>query len=209
MTDIPPEPPVAPTSWVRQLVDFGALLAFIAAFVVLRVRGVEQAEALIQATWVLIGASAIALAVGFLVERRLAFMPLIVGGFALVFGLLTVIFHNEEIIKIKLTVLNALLAAALLGGLALKRNFARMVLGSALPLREAAWRALTVRYGLYFAACAIANEVVRLNVGEDGYMTFRSILWVAALIFSAAQVPLILKELKAHEAAQAGPDAQA
>ncbi len=202
MTDIPPEPPVRQTSWVRQLVDFGALVAFVAAFVVLRVRGLEQAEALIQATWVLIGASVLALAVGLLVERRLAFMPLLVGGFALVFGLLTVIFHNEEIIKIKLTVMNGLLAALLLGGLAMKRNFARMLLGSALPLREAAWRTLTLRYGLYFAACAIANEVVRLNVGEDGYMTFRSVLWVAALIFSGAQVPLIFRELKAAEADQ-------
>lgn len=200
MTHIPPEPPVRQASWVRQLVDFGALVAFVAAFVVLRVRGLEQAEALIQATWVLIGASILALAVGLLVERRLAFMPLLVGGFALVFGLLTVIFHNEEIIKIKLTVMNGLLAALLLGGLAMKRNFARMLLGSALPLRDAAWRTLTLRYGLYFAACAIANEVVRLNFGEDAYMTFRSVLWVAALIFSGAQVPLIFRELKAAEA---------
>ena len=68
---------------VRQLVDFGALLAFMAAYAVNRfARGLDGQEALVQATWVLVGASALALLVGWIAERRLAPLPLLAGGFA-------------------------------------------------------------------------------------------------------------------------------
>lgn len=50
--------------WIRQAVDFGALLCFAAAYFITR--------DMIKATWVLVVASAIALAVGYLVEKRFA-----------------------------------------------------------------------------------------------------------------------------------------
>ena len=43
---------------IRQAVDFGALLAFMAAYAINRfARGLDGQEALVQATWVLVGAS--------------------------------------------------------------------------------------------------------------------------------------------------------
>ena len=69
---------------IRQAVDFGALVAFMAAYAINRfARGLDGQEALVQATWVLVGASLIALIVGYVVERRLAPLPLLTGGFAL------------------------------------------------------------------------------------------------------------------------------
>jgi hypothetical protein len=80
MTDAPaPEP--KNRQWIRQLVDFGALAAFMISYFTTR--------DMIFATWVLVGASALALVVGFAVERRFAPLPLITGLFALVFGMLT------------------------------------------------------------------------------------------------------------------------
>jgi len=78
---------------IRQAVDFGALVAFMAAYAVNRfARGLDGQEALVQATWVLVGASLIALIVGYVVERRLAPLPLLTGGFALIFGVLTIVY---------------------------------------------------------------------------------------------------------------------
>ncbi|MDO1558953.1 inner membrane-spanning protein YciB [Brevundimonas sp. 2R-24] len=182
---------------IRSAVDFGALLAFMGSFIFLRVRGVEQAEAMIQATWVLVGASILALLVGWRVERRLALMPLITGVFALVFGALTLIFHNAEFVKIKLTVLNGMLAAALFGGVLLGKNPLKALLDGALTLPDAAWRTLTIRYGFYFLVVAIANEVVRNLGSEDQWMQFRMVLWFAAAVFGLAQVPFIMKQMKA------------
>jgi len=189
-------------AWIRSAVDFGALAAFVAAFGFLRVvRKVESDEALIQATWVLMAGSAIALAAGWLVERRLAWLPAITGAFALVFGAMTVFFHDPEIIKIKLTVQNGLLAAILLGSLAFGRLPAKAILGEAIRLPDAAWRTLTFRYGLYFVFCAVANEVVRRAFSDDFWVfPFRPALLVGALLFAIAQAPFIMKHMQTEEA---------
>nr|WP_313518855.1 septation protein IspZ [Brevundimonas diminuta] len=200
--------------WIRQAVDFGALVAFMAAYFITR--------DMIKATWVLVIASIIALAVGFVLERRLAPMPLITGGFALVFGILTIVTDDDLFVKLKLTVQNGLLAAVLLGSLPLKKYPFKALLGSAIKVTDEAWRKLTFRYGLYFLAVAIANEVFRsptavtaiwstLNLGTpdpNGVWTaFRGVLWIAASIFGLSQVPLILKNMtKDEERGPASPD---
>ena len=58
-------------------------------------------------------AVAVAVVVGLVVEKRLALMPLLVGGFALVFGLLTLLTGDGLWVKVKVTALNGGLAVAL------------------------------------------------------------------------------------------------
>lgn len=191
-----PMPAPPPNSWVRPLVDFGALIAFVGAFIYARVQGMESNDSMVLATWALTIASAIALSVGFIVERRLAPLPLITGSFALIFGILTIVLHDGDVIKIKITVLNGLLALVLLGGVMMGKSPAKMLLGDSIRLPDAAWRTLTIRYGLYFAACAIANEIVWRTQSDDVWITvFRPALWVAAIAFGLAQLPFIMKHL--------------
>ena len=181
---------------IRQAVDFGALLAFMAAYVVNRfVRGLDGQEALVQATWVLIGASAIALIVGSVVEKRLAPLPLLTGGFALIFGVLTLVFHDPTLLKIKLTIQNGLLAIVLLGSLPLGRYPFKYLLGDAIRITDLGWRGLTLRYGLYFAAVAIVNEVVWRTQSDDTWVAFRGGLWIASAAFGIWQVFFIMKHL--------------
>jgi intracellular septation protein len=122
----PPAPeqpaPARKESNLRQLVDFGGLLAFGAAFLVMRLRGMSGDDALVHATWFLVAGSAVGVAVGLIVEKRLALMPLLVGGFALVFGLLTVLTGDGLWVKIKVTALNLSLAVALIGGVLLNKQ---------------------------------------------------------------------------------------
>ena len=44
------------------------------------------------------------------------------------------------------------------------------------------------------------NEIVRRGWDEDVYVGFRSVLWVAALLFGLANLPLILKDQKERAA---------
>ena len=156
------------------------------------------------------GASAVALAVGFALERRFAPLPLITGLFALIFGLLTIFTHDDLFVKLKLTVQNGLLAVVLLGSLPLRKYPFKMLLGSAIRVNDAAWRTLTLRYGLYFLAVAILNEVFRSPEavttiwGWFGWAapdpnavwtSFRGVLWIAASLFGLSQVPLIMKNM--------------
>ncbi|MEN8161097.1 MAG: septation protein IspZ, partial [Myxococcota bacterium] len=64
-------------------------------------------------------------------------------------------------IKIKPTILYGLLAAVLIGGQLAGRSLLRPVLGTAIQLRDAGWRALTWRWGLFFVFMGVLNEVLR------------------------------------------------
>ena len=198
MTDAP-TPEAHRPQWIRQAVDFGALLCFAVAYFV--------TKDMIKATWVLVIASAVALAVGYLVEKRFAPLPLITGAFALVFGGLTIFFHDESIIKIKLTVQNAMLAIVLLGSLPLNKSPFKYLLGEAIKVTDEAWRVLTLRYGLYFAAIAIVNEVVWRTQPDGVWVQFRVGLWILACVFGLIQIPYIMKHMvKDEEPGPTSPD---
>jgi intracellular septation protein len=225
--ELDPAPPKGEKgSGLRQAVDFGGLLAFGLAFLVLRLRGMSGDEALVNATWALVAGSAVAVVVGLVVEKRLALMPLLVGGFALVFGLLTLLTGDGLWVKVKVTALNGGLAVALLGGYLLHKQPLKALLGTVIPINDRAWRTLTLRYGLYFLAVAIVNEAVRsealvamvaprIGLGHldpaDVWVSFRGVLWIASSVFGLSQIPLIMGNLTSAEApvdpmAPAGPD---
>lgn len=171
---------------VRGLVDYGGPLVFLIAYLITR--------DMIAATWALVAGSGVALLAGFLLERRIAPMPLIAGGAALVFGLLTIIFQDERFVKIKPTVLNLGFAAFLLGGVVLKRNPLKALLGETLSLPDHAWRRLTINYGVFFLFVAALNEVVWRTQPNDVWVFFRMPgLQLLALVFSFTQVPMMMK----------------
>jgi intracellular septation protein len=182
---------------------------------VMRLRGLSGDEALVHATWFLVAGSAVGVAVGLIVEKRLALMPLLVGGFALVFGLLTVLTGDGLWVKVKVTALNLSLAVALIGGIFLGKQPLKALLGTVIPINDQAWRTLTLRYGVYFLAVAIVNELVRSEalVGwaaaqlgrtdidpADVWVSFRGVLWIASSAFGLSQIPLIMRNLTSTDA---------
>ena len=186
--------------WVRGVVDFGGLAAFLVAFFYFKSTGMPQSEALIQATWALVAGSAVALVIGFVVERRIAPFPLIGGLAALVFGGLTLIFHDPRLLKIKPTVMNTAFGVILLGGLAMRKNPLKLLLGEAMQMPDEGWRKLTLNYGLFFLALAVLNEIVWRTQSEATWVLFRFPgLLVLSVVFSFAQVPLMMKYAKTDE----------
>jgi intracellular septation protein len=199
---------------IRAVVDYGGLLLFAVAYFAklrfvaaptsllhfnLAIGGAGKGDITAATWWLLIG-SVVSLIVGLVAERRLAPMPLIAGGFALVFGTLTVVLHDPNFIKIKPTVTNLVFAAALFVGLAMKRNPLAWLLSDALPLPEDAWRTLTIRYGIFFLSMAALNEIVRRTQSNDVWVLFRFPgLILLAVAFSLTQAPLLMKYLNSSE----------
>lgn len=176
---------------VRFVVDYGGLIAFLVGFFLFTGRD------LVAATWWLVGGSAIALLVGLVVERRIAPIPAVSGGAALVFGGLTLIFQDETFVKIKPTIMNALFGSALIGGLLMGKSPLKMLIGSSLALPDEAWRKLTLNYGLYFFATAILNEIVWRTQPNEVWVLFRMPgLMILGLVFSFAQVPIMMKHMR-------------
>jgi intracellular septation protein len=187
--------------WVRGLVDYGGLVVFLLGFFYnTKIAGLASREALVEATWWLVGGSGLALVVGLIFERRIAPFPLISGGAALLFGGLTLFFHDVRFVKMKPTVMNTLFGAVLLGGLALRKNPLKLLLGDAVKMPEEGWRKLTLNYGLFFLALAAINEVVWRTQPDDIWVVFRFPgLLILSVLFSFAQVPLMMKYAKTDE----------
>ncbi len=83
----------------------------------------------------------------------------------------------------------------LLGSLPLKKYPFKYLLGDAIKITDLGWRGLTLRYGLYFAAVAIVNEIVWRTQGDDTWVAFRGGLWIASAAFGIWQVFFIMKHL--------------
>ena len=186
--------------WVRGVVDYGGLVAFLIGFFLNRGGGMTSQEALVQATWWLVGGSLLGLVVGFVFEKRIAPFPLIAGGAALVFGGLTLFFHDVRFVKLKPTVMNSLFGVALLGGLILRKNPLKLLLGDAVKMPDEGWRKLTLNYGLFFLALAGLNEIVWRTQPDDIWVVFRFPgLLILTVLFGFAQVPLMMKYAKTDE----------
>jgi intracellular septation protein len=145
------------------------------------------------ATWTLVVLSAAALALSLIVERRIAPIPAFSGGAALIFGGLSLALHRADLLQMKMSIVDGALGAVLFGGLILQRHPLKALLGGAINLPDRAWRVLTIRYGLFFWCSAIANEIIRRTQTPEIWATFRVVAIGAAVLFGAAQFPLLRK----------------
>jgi intracellular septation protein len=179
--------------WIRYFVDYSALVVFLIAYFV-------TGRSIANATWALVGGSALALIVGLAVERRIAPFPLIAGGAGLVFGGASLFFHDPRILKIKPTVMNIVFAILLLGGMAMGKNPMRLLLGDAFEMPEGTWRRLTVNYAVFFFGLAALNEFIWRTQPEPTWVLYRFPgMMVLTVAFSLAHTPLLMKYVKPDE----------
>ncbi|OCW58983.1 septation protein A [Hoeflea olei] len=137
-------------------------------------------------------ATAIALTVSWMLTRTLPVMPLLSGVIVLVFGALTLWLQDETFIKVKPTIINTMFGVILLGGLAFGKSFLGYVFDSAFRLDAEGWRKLTLRWGLFFLAMAVLNEVVWRNFSTDFWIAFK--VWgnmPLSIVFTLMQLPLM------------------
>ena len=181
---------------IRAAVEYGPLLAF---FIANALGGIYAATA----TYMI--AATIALGVSWVMVRKLPVMPLVALVFVLVFGGLTIWLHDDTFIKLKVTLVNALFGAILLGGLLFRRPLLQLVMGHSVDMDEEGWRKLTWRWGLFFFALAALNEVVWRNVSTETWVNFKVFGLIGlTLVFAMAQAPLMLRHMK-EKPEDAGP----
>jgi intracellular septation protein len=159
-------------------------------------------KAIMPATVAIVVGSVLALTLGFLVERRVAWIPLVAGGAAVVFGGLTLVFDDPRFLYMKPTIMNLLFASVMFGGVWLRKNPLKTLFQDTIRMTDVGWRRLTIRYGVFFVCVAALNEIVWRTQPEQVWVLFRMPgLLILPVVFSISQVPHILKEMKALEAA--------
>jgi intracellular septation protein len=181
------EPEVDAQQLWKLLVELGPLVVF---FIV------NSRAGIFWGTGVLIAATAVSIVVSRVMFGKLAIMPLISAFFVVIFGGLTLWLEDELFIKLKPTIVNLIFASILLGGLLFGQSLLRHLFGEVFRLTDEGWRQLTLRWGLFFIALAILNEIVWRNFPTDTWVSFKVFgIMPLTMIFGIAQMGL----LKAHE----------
>lgn len=199
-------PAAKPPSWLKLGIEMGPLVLFfvanarprlfeplVAPFLPKPLLNGENAG-LFTATFVLMVAVLVALAVSWLSTRRLPVMPVVTAVLVIFFGALTFYLQDPTFIKMKPTVLYVCFALALYGGLALRKPLLPILFDRAFDLTERGWHLLTLRWANCFLLLAALNEIVWRTQSNDVWVAFKFPgLFVLLFLFSLAQLPLILR----------------
>ena len=173
---------------LKSITDFGPLLVFLFFYY-------NSDKDLKIAIPPFIIATIVALAVVWILEKKIPMVPLIGGIFITLFGGLTIYFNNPIFIYIKPTIINILFGLALLFG----KHFTnepvlKKILGKSIMLADEGWNILNKRWMIFFFALALTNELVWRTQSEEFWVNFK--VWgmlPITFIFTAFQVKLITK----------------
>jgi len=170
----------------RLLLDLGPLLLFF---------GTNYATGdFMLSVKVLVGTTVLALAFGWLTERRISMMAAVGCVAVAFFGGLSVYFDNELFIKIKPTILTILLAVIIAGGRMMGRNPLRAIMGGQIDLTDIGWQKISWLWVTMFVVTAIANEIAWRTLSTDGWVTFKAFgITAISLAFMVVSFPVLTK----------------
>tara|TARA_A100001011_G_scaffold395611_1_gene491126 strand:+ start:875 stop:1414 length:540 start_codon:yes stop_codon:yes gene_type:complete len=172
-------------SLYKLLIDIGPLAVF---FIFYTRSGLQ--EAILP----LMIATVIAVIISYILEKKIPIMPTLGAAIVLLFGGLTIYFNDETFIKMKPTIINALFAIILYGGILFNKPLLKYLLGAALKLEDQGWKILTQRWIAFFIALAVLNEIVWRTQSTDIWVNFKVFgILPITFIFTMTQFPLIKK----------------
>ena len=175
-------------SFIKFITDFGPLLVFFFYYY-------NSDKNLKIAIPPFIIATIIALAIVWMLEKKIPMVPLIGGILITFFGGLTIYFNNPVFIYIKPTIINILFGLALLFGKYFTNEpILKKILGKSIVLKDEGWNILNKRWIFFFFSIALLNETVWRTQSEEFWVNFK--VWgllPITFIFTAFQVSLITK----------------
>lgn len=177
---------------MKQFLDFLPLIVFFAFY---------KLYDIYVASGALIVATALALVFTWVKYRKVEKMTLITFLMVLVFGTLTLVFHNDLFIKWKVTVIYALFALALLiSQWVLKKPLVQRMLGKELTLPDKVWSNLNLAWAVFFLACGLANIYVAFWLPQSVWVNFKVFgLTVLTLFFTLLSGIYIYRHMPAEQ----------
>lgn len=164
-------------------IELGPLAVFLIAWLLL---GMKWATGLIMI------ASVISMIASHRILGRIS--PALIATTVLViaFGALTLLLDDPRFIQMKPTMVYALFAGALFISHVLRKPALQVLLGEAISLTDEGWRKLSLRWGFFFTAMAVLNEIVRQMFSEGTWVAFKvGGFPVLTLLFIITQAPLM------------------
>lgn len=162
---------------MKQLLDFLPLVVF---FIFYKLYNIYVASG------ALIAATALALVAGWIIYRRVEKMALVTFAIVTLFGSLTLVFHNDDFIKWKVTVIYSIFALALLySQFFMKKTLIQTMLGKELVLPSPVWRKLNSAWALFFILCGLVNIYIAFWLPQSVWVNFKVFgLTILTLVFT-------------------------
>jgi intracellular septation protein len=184
------EPAQKGSSWTL-LLDYGPLLVF---FIAYKMAG-SGLQGSMVATFAFMVAVIISIAVGLAVLKRVSPMVWVSTVLILGFGAVTLYLRDPKFIQMKPTVIYVGFALLLSAGLLRDRPLLKWLFGPVFPgLTHEGWIKLSRNWALFFAALAIANEIMRAYLSFDTWLTLK--VWgvtILSLVFAIGNMPMLLR----------------
>ena len=175
--------------------ELGPLLAFFGAFQYFKRANPD--EAMVWAAGILAVLATLALSYSWLKHKYVSGVLILTTVLVVFFAGLTFFTGNKVFLFMKPTIVNTLFGIGVIGGAFLGKNVLKILLGEAIELPDAKWNSLAIRWGIFFFAMAILNEVIWRNFSEDFWVKFKVFGFMPlTLIFTLSQLPFIQKHGK-------------
>ena len=184
-----PDAPVRPK--IRFISMFSEIAPLAAFFLV------HQAYGLYAAAVAAIAASALLVAVTWVLEKRLARFAVFATSIAALLTLAAIMAEEKTYIKIQPSLFSGAFAAVLLIGRLRGRAMMKVFFQAQFDLPEKVWNSLSLRWGLFFLAATMANEIAWRALSDDDWVSFRVLIMAPATgLFMMAQLPITLRGQK-------------
>ncbi|QSX32287.1 septation protein A [Shewanella avicenniae] len=149
---------------MKQLLDFLPLIIFFAVYKLFDIY---------IATGVLVAATTLQLLLTYIIYRKVEKMLLFTFAMVVVFGTLTLVFHNDAFIKWKVTIINWLFAAALAISHFMNKPLIKVMLGKEISVKDEIWTRVTWFWVSFFMICSLANLYIAFQMSQEAWVNFK------------------------------------
>jgi intracellular septation protein len=151
---------------MKQLFEFFPILLFFIAF---------KLYDIYVATAVIIVATILQVGYAWFRYRKVETMQWITLGLIVVMGGATILLHDEQFIKWKLSIIEWLFGIAFIGSQFIgKKPFVERMMSKSLTLPDFVWRRLNLMWGCFFITVGFINVYVMFHYTTDQWVTFKT-----------------------------------
>lgn len=172
--------------------EYGPLIAFFIAFQYFKRSHPD--DAMVWAAGLLAVLATIALSYSWIKHKYLSPILILSTTLVVFFAGLTFLTGDKRFLFMKPTIINTFFGLGVIGGVFFKKNVIKMMMGDAFNLPDVKWNTLAVRWGVFFFAMAILNELVWRNFSENFWVNYKVFGGLAlTLLFTLTQIPFIMR----------------
>jgi intracellular septation protein len=167
------------------LLEFGPILVFLLSF---------HHFHIYKATFILMITTIVSTVLTYRFQKRLPYLALYVAFLTIVFGYMTIAYHQPRFIQMRDTLYDVTCALTLMVGVMINVSFLKLAFNEVISMHTRAWNKLTHAWIIFFIANALVNEYVRRTYTLAQWLDFKSFVVVATLIFGCTALYIVYEE---------------